>query len=100
MLSFTLPAFAADERLAFVLKSGFSAIYTANPDGTGLVRLTNDALRETGLRWSPDGSSLGYLQEAVTSQTDIEYVLNIVSEDRSSRVLARGRILSHGQWPP
>ena len=35
-------------------------LYLANPDGSGLTRLTHDALRQSAPAWSPDGGRLAY----------------------------------------
>lgn len=51
----------ANGRLAFVAtKAGKTRVFTINPDGSGLKRVTNlpNGAGEYGLSWSPDGSSL------------------------------------------
>lgn len=43
---------------------GRSAIYVANPDGTGVRRLTSPYNRAGDAAWSPDGSKIAYVTSA------------------------------------
>ena len=60
------PQYSPDgTRIAFVVKEDHlgagatnAEIYTIDPDGTHLRRLTNDPASDTHPRWSPDGNSL------------------------------------------
>ncbi len=47
-------AFASD-------RAGNFDIYVMNPDGGGLVRLTNDPAEDTQPTWSPDGTKLAFV---------------------------------------
>lgn len=49
-----------NSKIAFVSeKDGNSEIYSLNPDGSGLKRLTNNSTSEDGAPiWSPDGSKI------------------------------------------
>lgn len=45
---------------------GGSDIYVMNPDGTGLVNLTNNEVWESAPAWSPDGSRIVFVREVFT----------------------------------
>ena len=47
-------AFASD-------RAGNFDIYVMNPDGTGLVRVTDDPAEDTHPTWSPDGRSIAFV---------------------------------------
>jgi Tol biopolymer transport system component len=65
-------AFPGDNgKLAFV--KGFD-IYTANPDGTGLMPLTSTAAQEARPAWSPNGTRIAFAAD-YSGQWDI-YVMN------------------------
>ena len=60
-----IPAYGVDAiangKLAFVAdEAGKPQVFTVNPDGTGVTKLTNrpTGAGEYGLAWSPDASSL------------------------------------------
>jgi Tol biopolymer transport system component len=64
-----------DSMLAFVSeRDGNSEIYVMNVDGTGLLRLTNDAGRDADPAWSPDGKRIAFASDREGS-SDI-YVIN------------------------
>ena len=66
---------AGDNMLAFVSeRDGNSEIYVMNVDGTGLLRLTNDAGRDVDPAWSPDGKRIAFASDRAGSW-DI-YVMN------------------------
>lgn len=51
-------------RMAFSSdRDGNLEIYTMNPDGSDLVRLTREPARDVGPRWSPDGQQILFLSE-------------------------------------
>ncbi len=53
----------SQKRIAFIgLRNGEKGkeIYSAFPDGSGMVRLTRDQSVKLGLEWTPDGASLIY----------------------------------------
>lgn len=52
------PAWSADGRIAFVDFAG--DVWTVEPDGTGVVRVTDTAAKEFGPAWSPDGRRLAF----------------------------------------
>jgi TolB protein len=53
-------AFAATDRYDDGTGNNFYELFTMNPDGTGLTRITNDEFRDLQPAWSPDGSTLVY----------------------------------------
>ena len=61
--------------LAFVSeRDGNSEIYAINVDGTGLVRLTDDAGHDTDPAWSPDGKRIAFASDR-SGSSDI-YVMD------------------------
>src|SRR5688572_32832498 len=58
------PAFEREPRLVFVsARDGNNEIYSMNADGTGVVRLTNDAASDGRPVWSPNGSHIAFTSE-------------------------------------
>jgi Tol biopolymer transport system component len=53
-------AFAATDRDDDGSGNNFYELFTMNPDGTGLTRITNDEFFDQQPAWSPDGSTLVY----------------------------------------
>jgi dipeptidyl aminopeptidase/acylaminoacyl peptidase len=49
----------ANGKIAFIsFRDGKPEIYSVNPDGTGVLRLTNNDLNESEPKWSPDGTKI------------------------------------------
>ncbi|MEO8576857.1 MAG: hypothetical protein ABI556_09165, partial [Gemmatimonadales bacterium] len=54
----------SEPKIVFVSnRDGNDEIYTMNSDGTGVVRITNNAARDTRPVWSPDGNSIAFVSE-------------------------------------
>ena len=95
------PSSDLDGMIAFVSeRDGNSEIYTVRSDGTGLVRLTNNAASDTDPAWSPDGTRILFASNragAAPGATDI-YVMNA---DGSGVVrLTFGATASAPAWSP
>ena len=63
-----LIAFASD-------RTGDYEVYAIRPDGTGEQRLTNDAARDRGPSWSPDGGRLAFQSDRAGVGDDI-WIIN------------------------
>jgi len=50
---------------------GTSSIWTANPDGSALIRVTNDNFNDLFGTWSPDGQWIVYTRRAFGANPDI-----------------------------
>jgi Tol biopolymer transport system component len=50
---------------------GRGSIWTANPDGSGLMRVTNDNVNNVFAAWSPDGQWIVYTRRAFGANPDI-----------------------------
>ncbi len=65
----------ANGKIAFVSNAdGDSEIYSINPDGSGLVQLTHNAIADLQPSWSPSGQKIAFLR-VVGSDRDI-WVMN------------------------
>jgi Tol biopolymer transport system component len=74
---------------------GTAAIYVANPDGTGLTKLTPGAEDDRRPLWSPDRSKLAFVRNIVE--------LWVMSSDGSNRVRLTNRLadgISDFRWSP
>jgi TolB protein len=60
-------------------------IYTINPDGTGLTRLTFNDYEERGPSWSPDGSRIVFIARVGTHGGDI-FEICVVNADGTNFV--------------
>ena len=91
----------SSDRIAFSWNvSGNFELYTANLDGSGLVRLTDTPESELRPAWSPDGTQLLY--DVDVPDLTIERDLFIINADGSgARQLASGgKYNYHGAWSP
>lgn len=73
-----LPAAGAETgKIAFVsLRDGNPEIYTMNPDGSGQVRLTDNAADDLEPAWSPDGTRIAFI-----STRDGDHKLFVMNAD-------------------
>jgi len=70
----TLPG--GNGRIAFASeRDGNFEIYMMNPDGTGLVRLTNHPSNDFNPSWSPDGTKIAFASDRGDGDYDV-YVMN------------------------
>jgi TolB protein len=79
-------------------RTGNWEIYTMKPDGTDLVRVTNDPAADVTPIWSPDGKRIVFVSERDDPASDI-YVMN--ADGSNVRRLARAPgDDSHPHWSP
>src|ERR1700730_13064626 len=98
----------ANGRIAFVRAEGnaFSDIYTMNPDGSNVQRLTNNpAHYYFDPAWSPDGSKIAFVRFSGTYNgsyyTDIVYEIFVMNADGSDqRRLTQSRSDYSPAWSP
>ena len=61
LLLATGTSIAAEPRIVFSSnRDGNDEIYTVNPDGSGLVRITEDPAQDAAPVWSPDGTKIAF----------------------------------------
>ncbi|MGZ4694127.1 MAG: TolB family protein, partial [Acidimicrobiales bacterium] len=66
----------ANGRIAFTsVRDGNFEIYTVEPDGSGLLRLTNNQADDEMPAWSPDGTRIAFVSNRDASNEDI-YTMN------------------------
>jgi Tol biopolymer transport system component len=84
------PAWSPDgQHIAFARSVGAGTtayLYLANPDGTGLTPLTDDASNVARLSWSPDGQYIAFENIGARGQTGTLLILNVASA--ATKVLA------------
>ena len=92
-VSFDLNCLGANALIAFTSNAfQLLAIFTVNPDGTGLRNLTPDGSFESNPVWSPDGHKILFSKDPD---------LYVMDADGSSRVsLAVGQAISEHRWSP
>jgi TolB protein len=91
----------SSDRIAFAWNvSGNFELYTANLDGSGLVRLTDTPDDELRPAWSPDGTELLY--DVDVPDLTVERDLFIMNADGSGarQVATGGKYNYHGAWSP
>ena len=83
------PAWSPDGRSIAFVSLADSDVYLINPDGTGLVNLTNGAGDDDDPTWSPDGSRLAFNTTPVDQPLESE--IAVMNRDGSGRTLLTNR---------
>jgi len=80
-LALVLPAAAVDSgKIAFVSsRDGNNEIYVMNPDGSNIIRLTNNPAADFTPAWSPDGTKIAF-----ASNRDGNSKIYVMNTDGSS----------------
>jgi Tol biopolymer transport system component len=74
-------------------------IYTVNPDGTGVVRLTTDPAPDGTPSWSPDGTKIAFVRQVPVGVCDIDNLMTWVMGADGSGQTALG-CGGHPSWSP
>ena len=90
----------ADGRIIFFSnRTGTTEIYSIDPNGENLQRLTGSTGNATSPAWSPDGSEIAYLYIGERPDEDGIYVVSASGRDRR-RVSSGGNAVSTPAWLP
>ncbi|MEO5939218.1 MAG: hypothetical protein ABIQ43_09455 [Sphingomonas sp.] len=96
------PSWSADgTRLTFYSDAGDhkDQIWTVNPDGTNLRRVTDGRFHNTFPSWSPKGNRLLYTQETEASEKRTGQLISIAADGSDAQVLATDSVFL-GIWSP
>ncbi len=93
------PAASVEGHIAFVSdRDGNQEIYTMNPDGTDVQRLTNDRAMDTFPAWSPDGSKIAFVSDR-TGETSV-YVMDSDGSNVVRLIREIGNAWGRPAWSP
>jgi WD40-like Beta Propeller Repeat len=76
---------------------GSVALYAVNEDGSGMVRLTNEAMSSSSLAWSPDGTTIAFTRAVSEGEGEIDLV---DADGTTRRVLAKLPQTYQVAWSP
>lgn len=87
------------DRLAVVLaaEGGSADLFTVQPDGSGLTRITDDRAIDISPAWSPDGQRLAFVSDRAGSP---QIYLSDLNGGPPRRLTFQGSYNTHPAWSP
>jgi Tol biopolymer transport system component len=79
-------------------RDGNPEIYSCNPDGSNISRLTNNAATDDQPAWSPDGSHIAFVSDRTGANPEI-YIMNADGSNVVSRTFS-GNYIQNPAWSP
>ena len=104
----TVSRAVANGRIAFVSSEGgaFSDIYTMNPDGSNVQRLTNHPAYDQGPKWSPDGTRIAFASSrddtsvGCTSGGGCKNEIYVMNADGTNQTRTNNPVSEDFDWSP
>jgi TolB protein len=78
-------------------RDGNREIYVMNPDGSGVIRLTNNLAWDRSVAWSPDGTRIAFIRYRDALDTEI-HVMN--ADGSGATLLTNNLAYSVPAWRP